>query len=186
MGTGDSTLHAALVALAVAGPLLLLTVAGATYVFVGHSLRPVTDIRSTVDRITHRDLSERVPVPPGDDEVARLARTMNTLLGDLQRASAAQRQFVSDASHELRSPVATLLAAAEIALALPGHQRPGDLPRLVRGEARRLDRLVADLLLLARLDERSAPARHAVDASALHPRAAGRELTAPGREQRPR
>ncbi len=177
LGIGDSTLHAALVALAVAGPLLLLTVAGATWIFVGHSLRPVTDIRSTVDRITHRDLSERVPVPPGHDEVAQLARTMNTLLGDLQRASATQRQFVSDASHELRSPVATLLAAADIALALPDRQRPGDLPRLVRGEARRLDRLVTDLLLLARLDERSTPSEGPVETAPPHARGAGRELT---------
>ncbi|PRY10776.1 sensor histidine kinase [Kineococcus rhizosphaerae] len=162
VGTGEDTLHAAVVAMAVAGPLLLLTVGFATYVFVGRSLRPVTRIRSTVEGISHRDLSERVPIPPGRDEVARLATTMNSMLTGLERADAAQRQFVSDASHELRSPIATLRAAADIALTQPERTDPRDLARLVRGEARRLDGLVADLLLLARVDERGR-ARTATD-----------------------
>ena len=155
LGTGEDTLHAAEVALTVAGPLLLLAVAGATYLFIGRSLRPVSEIRTTVEGISLRDLSERVPVPPGDDEVSQLARTMNAMLADLDRATTAQRQFVSDASHELRSPVATLRAAADIALTVPDRADRGDLAVLVRGEAQRLDRLVADLLLLARVDERS-------------------------------
>ena len=161
LGTGEDTLHAAEVALAVAGPLLLLAVAGATYLFIGRSLRPVAGIRSTVEGISLRDLSERVPVPPGNDEVSQLARTMNTMLADLDRATTAQRQFVSDASHELRSPVATLRAAADIALTVPDRGDRADLAVLVRGEAERLDRLVADLLLLARVDEHSRSSTHA-------------------------
>ncbi|WP_380172509.1 sensor histidine kinase [Kineococcus sp. DHX-1] len=154
LGTGEDTLHAAAAGLAVAGPLLLLAVGFATYVFVGRALRPVTRIRRTVEGISHRDLSERVPRPPGQDEVARLATTMNAMLDRLEGGEAVRRQFVSDASHELRSPVATLRAAADIALTQPERADPADLARLVRGEAQRLDRLVSDLLLLARLDER--------------------------------
>ena len=159
LGVGEDTLHTAVVALAVAGPLLLLTVGGATYLFIGRSLRPVSEIRATVERISHRDLSERVPIPPGHDEVAELARTMNTMLAGLERADTAQRQFVSDASHELRSPIATLRAAADISLAVPDRGERTDLAVLVRGESQRLDQLVADLLLLARLDEGARPDR---------------------------
>jgi signal transduction histidine kinase len=154
LGTGEDTLHTAVAALAVAGPLLLLAVAGATHLFIGRSLRPVAHIRSTVQGITHRDLSERVPVPPGHDEVSQLAETMNAMLSRLDRATTTQRQFVSDASHELRSPIATLRAAADITLTVPGRADAPSLAALVRDEARRLDRLVADLLLLARADER--------------------------------
>lgn len=154
LGTGEDTLHAAEVALAVAGPLLLLAVAGATYLFIGRSLRPVARIRATVEGISHHHLSERVPVPPGNDEVSQLAQTMNTVLDGLDRATGAQRRFVADASHELRSPVATLRAAADIALTVPGRADRTDLALLVQAESRRLDRLVADLLLLARVEER--------------------------------
>ena len=154
LGTGEDTVHAAEAALAVAGPLLLIAVAGATYLFIGRSLRPVARIRTTVERISHRDLSERVPVPPGGDDVSQLARTMNGMLDGLERAGEAQRRFVSDASHELRSPVATLRAAADIALTVPGRGSREDLAVLVRAETQRLDRLVADLLLLARTEER--------------------------------
>jgi signal transduction histidine kinase len=154
LGTGEDTLHAAAAGLAVAGPLLLLAVGVATYVFVGRSLRPVSRIRRTVEGISHRDLSERVDQPPGADEVAKLATTMNDMLDRLEGGEAVRRQFVSDASHELRSPVATLRAAADIALTQPGRTDTADLARLVRGESQRLDRLVSDLLLLARLDER--------------------------------
>ncbi|NYD22957.1 sensor histidine kinase [Kineococcus aurantiacus] len=155
LGTGEDALHAAVAALAVGGPLLLLTVGGATYLFVGRSLRPVSRIRTTVEGISHGNLSGRVPTPPGRDEVARLASTMNSMLAGLERADTAQRQFVSDASHELRSPIATLRAAADIALGRPDRADPRELARLVRGESQRLDALVSDLLLLARVDERS-------------------------------
>ncbi len=157
LGPGQRTVDTAIVGLAVFGPILLLSVAGATYGFIGRSLGPVTRIRKSVERITHRDLAERVPVPLGRDEVAQLARTMNEMLARLDRATQAQRQFVSDASHELRSPIATLRAGADIALAMPDRVSPQELAQLVRNETVRLEGLVADLLLLARLDERGKP-----------------------------
>ncbi|HEY0691449.1 MAG TPA: HAMP domain-containing protein, partial [Kribbella sp.] len=85
-------------------PILLLVVGGVTFAFAGWSLRPVEAIRRRVADISSRDLSGRVPVPEAQDEVARLADTMNAMLARLESAQAAQRRFVADASHELRSP----------------------------------------------------------------------------------
>jgi len=153
LGSVEDSLHTAEIALAVGVPLLLVVVAGATFVFVGRSLRPVGAIRRSVEQIGERQLDERVPVPEGDDEVSRLARTMNSMLTRLEASSGAQRQFVADASHELRSPIATLQAGADIAVAVPGATTTAELAHLVAGEAQRLERLVADLLLLARADD---------------------------------
>jgi len=159
LGSVEDTLHVAEVVLAIGVPVLLVVVALATFVFVGRSLRPVGAIRLAVERISERQRGERVPVPEGSDEVSRLARTMNAMLARLETSSSAQRQFVADASHELRSPIATLQAAADIAVSVPGVTSAGELAHLVQGESRRLERLVSDLLLLARADDHGSPAR---------------------------
>nr|WP_240896864.1 HAMP domain-containing sensor histidine kinase [Kineococcus vitellinus] len=114
-------------------------------------MRPVEAIRRTVEGITSAGLDGRVPVPEGRDEVARLAVTMNEMLSRLESSQRSQRRFVADASHELRSPVATLRAAAEVWSADAG--APREFTELVRSEAGRVEALVADLLLLARADE---------------------------------
>jgi signal transduction histidine kinase len=139
--------------LAVAGPIVVALVAFGTHRLVGAALDPVERIRSRVSSMTSGKLADRIPVPPADDEVARLAVTMNELLDRLEAGQAAQRRFVSDASHELRSPLATITAALELA-----HGRPELLDRTLVDEsllpeAHRMRRLVEDLLLLARSDE---------------------------------
>ncbi|AJF67977.1 sensor histidine kinase [Streptomyces vietnamensis] len=134
-------------------PLLMLVVAGATWMAVGRALAPVSAIRSEVEAISAAELHRRVPLPPGRDEIARLAATMNRMLDRLERAQSAQRRFISDASHELRSPVASIRQHAEVALAHPD-RLPGErLARTVLAEDLRMQRLVDDLLLLARADE---------------------------------
>lgn len=140
--------------LAVGYPLLLLVVWVTSYWLTGRALAPVEAMRVRVSSIgdTH-DLSPRVPVPPGEDEIARLARTMNGMLGRIEQAVHAQRRFVGDASHELRSPLATIRAAHEVAALHPEVTDWDTTSREVVGELDRLDRLVADLLLLARGDE---------------------------------
>lgn len=149
----ETTVRTVGLLLAVGGPLLVVLVAWATYLLVGRALRPVEHIRARVDAISTEQLDERVPVPPTGDEIAELARTMNRMLARLQDGDAAQRRFISDASHELRSPLAALGAALELA-----HNRPEllDLELVDESlipETHRMRELVDDLLLLARSDE---------------------------------
>jgi signal transduction histidine kinase len=133
-----------------------------TYLAAGRALRPVEAIRARV-AATHGDLSVRVPVPPAHDEVGRLAETMNAMLGRLQAAQAVQRRFVADASHELRSPLATIATGLEL-LAQDSHGTSPATVAALRGETERLGRLVDALLLLARADESGLrPRREDVD-----------------------
>lgn len=139
--------------LAIGLPLLLLVVAATTWKLVGGALAPVEAIRKEVDEISAAELHRRVPHPAGADEIARLAVTMNQMLQRLQDAQERQRRFISDASHELKSPVATVRQHAEVAIAHPGRTTVEDLAGTVLVENLRLQALVEDLLLLARADE---------------------------------
>lgn len=147
------TLATATTLLAIAVPAVVLLVAGTTWFVVGRALRPVARIREKVDAITADRLSQRVPVPDSADEIAALATTMNGMLDRLDDAAKAQRRFVSDASHELRSPLATIRQYAELADAHPEATSVTELAHVVREEGLRLQGLVDALLLLARLDE---------------------------------
>jgi signal transduction histidine kinase len=150
--------------LAVGLPLLLAVVAATTWVVVGRALAPVEAIRAEVDTISAAALHRRVQAPPADDEIGRLARTMNRMLGRLEQAQARQRRLVSDASHELRSPVAAIRQHAEVALAHPDRTTTAELAATVLAEDLRLQRLAEDLLLLTRADEHTlAVARRPVD-----------------------
>lgn len=132
---------------------LLLLVAVATWVLVGWALRPVERIRAHVQRINTARFNERVPVPETSDEIARLAVTMNEMLDRLQAAQASQRRFVADASHELRSPLATLTLGLDVAGPTPSGDSWGELRAMMQTEAARMRLLVADLLLLAKADD---------------------------------
>lgn len=125
-GPTESTVWAIFIALAVAWPLTIALGWGATYLLVGRAFRPVDVISSTVSRIRSVDLAERVPVPPSGDEIARLAVTMNEMLERLMAGRLAQQRFVGDASHELRSPLAGIIAALELAVFRP-HTLDGDV-----------------------------------------------------------
>ncbi|NIY68375.1 sensor histidine kinase [Streptomyces malaysiensis] len=135
-------------------PLLLVVVAAVTWLVTRRALRPVEGIRREMATITaSTDLSRRVPVPGSYDEVARLARTTNETLAALEASVERQRAFVADASHELRSPVASLRTQLEVGAA---HPELLDLDGAVE-DVVRLQRLSADLLLLARLDAGERP-----------------------------
>jgi signal transduction histidine kinase len=130
-------------------PLLLAVVALVTWMVTRRALAPVEAIRAELAGITgSRDLRRRVPVPESRDEVARLARTTNDTLTALETSVAQQRGFVADASHELRSPIASLRTQLEVAAA---HPELLELDELI-ADTIRLQHLAADLLLLARLD----------------------------------
>jgi signal transduction histidine kinase len=144
------------VLLAIGGPIVIALVAFGTHRLVGAALQPVERIRTRVSSVTSGKLAERIPVPPADDEVARLAVTMNEMLDRLEAGQAAQRRFVSDASHELRSPLATITAALDLAHGRPDLLDHSLIDESLLPEAHRMQRLVGDLLLLARADENSA------------------------------
>ena len=148
---GDATQQLALL-LGVGLPLLVGLVAVTTWWVTGRAMRPVEAIRSEVSAIGERELHRRVPEPPTDDEVGRLARTMNAMLDRLDESAERQRRFVSDASHELQSPLTSFRARLEVDLATRNEPdwRAGDREALV--EVKEMQRLVDDLLTLARLD----------------------------------
>lgn len=145
--------------LAAAMPLVVLGAAVTTFVLVRRSLRSVEAIRAQVADISAHDLSGRVPVPLHRDEVAKLALTMNEMLGRIESGQAAQRRFVGDASHELRSPLATIISALELGLVHPELPQRQLTQEMVLPEAQRMQLLIDDLLMLARADERGMPMR---------------------------
>jgi signal transduction histidine kinase len=145
-------------AVIVGAPSLLVLTGLLVWYLVGRVIRPVESIRRQVASISRSDLDRRVPEPAADDEIARLARTMNAMLARLQGSAERQHRFVSDASHELRSPLTSTRSAVEVALADP---RPATLLAAVTdvlAETERMERLVDDLLFLARDDERGVTA----------------------------
>jgi signal transduction histidine kinase len=138
--------------LAVAVPLVVLALGLILWFSVGRALRPVEVMRDEADTITGAHLRRRLAEPGGDDEIPRLARTLNAMLDRIDEGQRLQRQFVSDASHELRSPLAVIRQSAEIARAYPDRVDIGSLADDVLAESDRLEHLVTALLLLARLE----------------------------------
>ncbi|WP_202421721.1 HAMP domain-containing sensor histidine kinase [Gordonia sp. SID5947] len=139
--------------LAVEIPLLVVVAAGAVYLLVGRSLRPVSRITKQVNEITATALEQRVPVPAADDEISTLATTMNDMLSRLENAREAQLRFVADASHELRSPLTSIVGILDLA---DDTDSSVDLPTvrtILLPEAKRMQVMVDDLLMLARADE---------------------------------
>ncbi len=165
----NSTLHTLfLTELAVTAIALVLALAGGWWL-VRLGLRPLEDVEATADSIAAGNLDQRVPGAEQSTEVGRLARALNVMLERIQAAFSARvasesrlkqneqylRQFVADASHELRTPIAAVSAYAEL-FERGGAEHIDDLPRIfsgIRTETARMDRLVNDLLTLARLDE---------------------------------
>ena len=141
-------------ALSIAFPAMLAVAALTQWLVASRALRPVEAIRQEVAAISTTDLSRRVPEPIADDEIRRLAVTMNSMLGRLQTSLDRQRRFVADASHELRSPLASLRTQVEVAARTADAKLAPVLEGML-AEHDRLNSLVADLLLLARQDSDS-------------------------------
>ena len=161
-------------------PLMVLAVGVLAWALIGRALQPIDAIRAQVDAIGGAVAGARVPEPGTGDEVDRLARTMNSMLGRLEEASDRQRRFVSDASHELRSPVSSIRAQLEVALAHPGQADWEQVARGVLAEDDRLERLIGDLLELARIDEGRAASVEDVDLDEVVLAAVDRARRRPG------
>jgi two-component system OmpR family sensor kinase len=146
------------------------------WVLVERSLRSLRSVEHTAAQIAAGDLTLRVPEAPAGTEMGSLAASLNAMLTQIERAFAAQeasevrmRQFVSDASHELRTPVATIRGYGELYRmgALDTTDKVDDTMFRIEDAARRMGALVNDLLVLARLDEGRPVAREDVDLVAL-------------------
>ncbi|MFC7675870.1 ATP-binding protein [Mycolicibacterium sp. GCM10028919] len=149
-----STVRNVAIVLALAAPVVIVVSGLATYLLVRRSMRSVDEIRSRVADISTSDLTGRVPVPASRDEIAALAVTMNEMLARIEAGHAAQQRFVGDASHELRSPLTTIISALEVAVAHPEVFDAELAAGTLIPEAQRMKALIDDLLLLARADER--------------------------------
>lgn len=133
---------------------LMLPMSLLLWVAVGRTLAPVEAIRERAAVISADHLSERVPEPPVNDEIGRLARTINAMLARLDAAADQQRRFLADAAHELRSPVASLRAQLETALP-PGRGPAALNPDDLLADTLRLQAIVDQLLQLARIEDGS-------------------------------
>lgn len=149
-------------------PIILLLAGGTVWLIVGRALRPVEEIRHAVTAITSANLARRVPDPGTDDEVGRLAATMNDMLARLDESAQRQRRFVADASHELRSPVAAIRTTLEVGLAHPDTAPWPTIATRAAQQAQRLEDMTEQLLMLAKADDqRSATGAEPVDVGHL-------------------
>jgi two-component system OmpR family sensor kinase len=134
-------------------PIVLMLCVGGGYLLAGRALRPIESVTAGLDAIGPTNLSSRLTVPKVSDEVARLTEVINALLERLERASATERRFASDAAHELRTPLSVLRTGLEVALA---RDRSADENRAALGAAHRealsLCRIADELLMLSRLN----------------------------------
>ncbi len=149
---------AAIPPLLVGGPILLALAGSIVWMVSGRALNPVDKLRITAATISDRSLDQRLPVPRANDEIRGLALTLNHMLGRLEESVLRQRRFVADASHELKSPLASLRTMVEVSAA--------DIPRQllndITAELSRMERLTANLLYLAQTDELGPRLRHEV------------------------
>ncbi len=147
-----------LVLFAIGGPVALLLTSLAGWALAGGALRPVERMRVEASAISASEPDRRLPVPSADDELRRLATTLNDMLARLQEAIARERRFVDDASHELRTPLGILTGELELALTRPRSSTEMEATiRRASEEADRLTRLAQDLLVLARAEEGRLP-----------------------------
>ncbi|KQR97126.1 hypothetical protein ASG00_12715 [Microbacterium sp. Leaf351] len=135
--------------------LALVIIGAATWLAVSLALRPVERIRRDAARLTAASRDARLTVPGTHDEIADLARTFNELLARRGELDAAQRRFLDDAAHELRTPIASLLTTLEVASGYPDALDHAGAVQTALLHTRRLHRLAADLLALAAIDSGS-------------------------------
>ncbi len=136
--------------LVVSVPVVTAILAAGVWILVGRTLDPVEQMRAEVASIGADRLDRRVPVPVGDDEISRLARTMNEMLARVEDAHRRQLDFTADASHELRSPLTRIRSELEVDLAHPDGADPTATHESVLEEVGILQRTIDGLLLLAR------------------------------------
>ncbi|PRZ04798.1 signal transduction histidine kinase [Isoptericola sp. CG 20/1183] len=150
LDTIEGALDALRLSLGVVVPLLTLALGLVTWVVLGRALRPVEELRAGAARVSDVGGPGTLPVPAAQ-EIAALARTLNAMLDRLDASAQRQSSFVADAAHELRSPIAALRTSLEVARAHPEAYEDAELTADLEHEVIRLQELVDDLLVLARV-----------------------------------
>ena len=159
-GDGIETLTSFRQLLLIVGPIALALASLAGYALAGVSLRPVESMRRRAAAISAETPGERLPVPETGDEIERLAETLNAMLARLETALERERDFVADAGHELRTPLALLRTELELSLRhAESAKELREAMRLSSVEVDRLAQLADDLLLIARSDRGQLPLR---------------------------
>ena len=153
----DETVGAVTSSIAIGVPLLLVLVGVLAWRTTRYALQPVHRITREAARLGAEDLSARVPVPTTADEISDLAVTMNEMLGRIERSMDRQRRFTADASHELRSPIASIRTQIDVAVMDPAGMTVAQAAPDLLAELDRVELLMADLLTMARLDATNAP-----------------------------
>ncbi|MEP6561252.1 MAG: ATP-binding protein, partial [Nakamurella sp.] len=155
----DDAVRVVRLSLIIGFTILLVVLAAVAWRLIGATLRPVEALRAGAARITGGNSAATLPLPNSNDEIHRLAETLNDMLARLATARSRQRRFVADAAHELRSPLASLRTQLDVAIATGSE--PDNLDLLA--EVQRLTGLVNDLLLLARVDDAAPPPGEPLD-----------------------
>ncbi|MBI3468587.1 MAG: heavy metal sensor histidine kinase [Planctomycetes bacterium] len=149
----DHEMGELLAVLALTGPLALLMALSGGYVLARRALAPVDRMTAAANQVTAQRLDQRLEVPNPDDEVGRLAQTLNGMLDRLERSFREMQRFTADASHELRTPLSVIRAEAEIALHKPiSDAEKQDLLSNILEECQRLTWITDQLLTLCRED----------------------------------
>lgn len=148
-----ATLNALQETLLITYPMLLLVLFAVASLLAGSSISPVNSIINTATRISHNNLSARIPYPKYRDELYTLSQTINSLLSRIENAVAREKQFTSHASHELRTPLAVIKGTLEVLVRKPRSQEEfTEKIQYCISELDRINHLVDQLLLLARFE----------------------------------
>ena len=176
LGDVSETVHALTLALAVAVPILVLGLGALVWLVLGRALRPVEELRLAADAVAESGGPGSLPVP-SSGELGALAATLNSMLDRLDASAKRQSAFVADAAHELRSPIASLTTAIEVATTHPESCPREELLTDLSADVSRMGSLVEDLLVLARVGSRRINPRE-IDLAAVVARSREESLTA--------
>lgn len=148
--------RSAIVIMLILIPLILLLTALGGYYITKKAFRPINNIAKTANDITtQKDITRRIEIEPDskEDELYHLSATLNKMLDKIENLIKQEKQFTSDASHELRTPISVILAQGEYLLDIVGNEKERELAQNIVDKANQVSKLVSRLLLLARIDQ---------------------------------
>lgn len=148
--------RSAMMSILVLIPLILLLAVLGGYYITKKAFRPINGIIKTANEISDQnDISRRIKIEPGaiEDEMYNLSLTLNNMLDEIENLVKKEKQFTSDASHELRTPISVILAQGEYLADIAENEKEKELAEDIVLKAKQVSKLVSSLLLLARIDQ---------------------------------